>query len=1704
LNINLKLLISAIFLCFTWESYAQCVINVKGVPCVGNPIEFEAQAPGSTNHSWNFNNEGFNNTTNTPKFTFGTVGVKNISLTCKLANGQTCNSTVQVTIKDTPKVRMSLLSNPVQCYENNQFCIRDSSLSGDNNGCIKSIKYLFSDGELITKYGSKNNPVQLPAVICKSYLDPQGGTYTLTVEIEDCNGCIVKRTLPFTMKVQLLPSIFASSTLISDRCKGTAKVTFINQSQIKKQDVSKFYWDFGDGAIDSTSWDSVNHVYSSGTKLTAIYSPKLIIITGLGCKRVFNLDDVIIYNFKPRIIKNKDSICIYDNIDFEVQPAELKNYIKPDMVRWNFDPGVNYGYNITNMFSHLGPHIISVNLSHVCGPYVVLDTINVIGPQAKIEPDYIKANERYQRVAKDSVHVVDRSFYYHNDSNYLDDDSLYSKSAGKLKYVFRYNPQTGRTEPFKPYNYDRDKDNVMRIWDFGDEFCLPCTTDRNKNQNVGMNCRYSTDSIEVHFYNNWDSVYNYQHKRKPLSVAYFDKINKVCGKTNIWYADSMYAVIDSVLYYGDNPLGISSKDSAAFKHIKHINKISSGLFGSGAYDYPYDLKVYVPAGNIIGLDQKNGSPLTYINGPQYYTVNSNYRITTGQDDTCYFLYAIRVFKDTLYKTDIRWYHKIINRVSTPGYTVGDSINPNLHRKIFYQYFPHCYKIRLTLRDTVHPFRCMSEATSNVAMMPPSAKNLAINDHFCYGYDFKVVEFALDETKPGCIASTVWFNPDYVNQPNNWLLLNDLYSGEIKRQMALLSKPPYSGYQNEGPNIGEFYWIYNDTALNKKNVQDINVALIIGNGVDPTECFDTFYYKNFASFPRLSSELVFAENNLKKNGICAGDKAFVTVPGYAPDANFLATNSAWYIINNKTSDTLERIDEQYFKVVDHPKYPGKKVNYTVITRSKINSARQLQPYKTDTIFTAIVHQYKAVALPGVGYNSLRQAIKSLGLDIQDFPDSVILDVIWNGVGTIGIPSTGSKGCVDTSGYGHELDWYYRITSSTILHYKDSSLLPIDSFQFGSNYKKVYAFKTPTNGSYTIFRSVESLFPTWCPKNSAIALAVGFDAQVEISDSIICRGRLIEVTPRFFYYDISEPMLYGLDSLDYWYIRQNQAGGADREGITIWDLSKEDDNLSNPNTIFGTFPYAKRGYGKPGFLIGNEPGAIYYKTPGIYTMRVMSTDSNYCPDTFTQKFYVTGPKAAFYTDIATPNCKTILELFDTSYMLDPCAASGLPPCDFINSWTIDWGDGTSINYVKELPKQIGHDYLQNGYYRITLWVESVLGCRDSVSRIVFIPGPDPRFVPTTNVFICVNDSVTFKNYTPNYSKSAQWLWNFGDGFYSPQYDTGNITHQYTRIGKFDVYLNQFDSIANSGKYCPAIYPDTSKGMKRITVTVLPYDTVKLFANPIIVCVGDTIAVKANLKTQASYVKYNWTFGNSNISTNDLTLKAVPKRKGKFLVTWMADTIGINDGVCPDFDSIVVFADSVMADFIISKKDAPEFCFTNRSKWAVKYRWGFFHDTDITRRKLEFKQDAEQFPPDSIICRNFIEHFGINWVCLEAINELGCMDTVCKKIDNDYEMAILPPNVFTPNADGFMGLDKEGLPGNEVFNIYTKNVVYYHLLIYDRWGVKVFESDNDKYDWNGRVMNTGYMCPDGTYYYILDYRYKGKDKNEPIINGVVRLIR
>jgi len=98
---------------------------------------------------------------------------------------------------------------------------------------------------------------------------------------------------------------------------------------------------------------------------------------------------------------------------------------------------------------------------------------------------------------------------------------------------------------------------------------------------------------------------------------------------------------------------------------------------------------------------------------------------------------------------------------------------------------------------------------------------------------------------------------------------------------------------------------------------------------------------------------------------------------------------------------------------------------------------------------------------------------------------------------------------------------------------------------------------------------------------------------------------------------------------------------------------------------------------------------------------------------------------------------------------------------------------------------------------------------------------------------------------------------------------------------------------------------------------------------------------------------------------------------------------------------------------------------------------------------------------------------------------------------------PNVFTPNADG----------DNDVFKLITENDVCFDNLsvtIYNRWGVKMFESTDLSFEWDGTTKNGG-KCKDGVYFIVLtgsyngDYLPDGSQEIIPIERGyTVELLR
>jgi len=1674
---------------------AQCNPSYKGVLCIDNPIEFLGNVTGGVQFYWNFNNEGSNNTNLNPIFKFSQAGLKTISFLCIKSNGDTCAGSVQLTIKNRPKINIRLLTDSVQCFEGNVFCFRDSSLSGENSSCIVSIKYLFSDGELISRTGTRFNPVQLPQTICKSINDPQGQSVTLLVEVEDCNGCITRYDYPHALKVDFLPVLFASYNVNAVSCGKEITALFKNASQVNLSDVQSFEWDFGDGNKSNSNWDTISHFYKIGDSLSQSFFPKFKVTTKQGCVNTFKMKKITMFNLKPRIYISKDSSCLGDSFSFKLLPDYMKIFVKSTDVSWRFGTTLIRDYGGSFIFGRLGPHQISMSISHVCGPFIFEDTFKVIGPLSVIEREYlIPQEERFQCVIKDSVHFFDQSKFYHNDSFILDDDSLFRKQAGNLGHSF-----TNR----QPTNYStfiRKNDFVDRLWDFGDEYCDACTTDIKANRNTWLNCRYTRTKDPVHWYTPWDSVYQYLYGFKSFEIPAFNKQNFQCEKRKIFASDSVAITSDTILYFGDNPLGIRAKDSAIFKGLRQY-KIPGGLYGKGSLDAPILMQLYVKSKDSIIINRKNGNVLLLIIGPQFYMLGKNEEVrVTSKTDTCWFIFGLKINVDTMAPQFLRPHQKVKKWIKNPFFNVGDSINPDFHRQLFYNKVPVCFLFRLTQKDWKHPLKCENETAAKLSLMPPSAKRLRISDQYCFGYGNKIVEFDFGETKPGCSQSFAKINFNYKKYPDSFFLINDLDKGDVYRNTFTNKSKPYTGYLNEGPFRGTIFKKYSDNVLDSIALQAIDIALIIGNGNSVEFCSDTIFYPNFVFFPRINT--LFDILGKKKNDInvvCAREPVCVYVPKEDSKSNKFIDANNWFFIDFHSRDTLQSVRENYYKLQKNRRFPNQLVNYVVVSRFDKTKKGSAQ-FKSDTIFTAIVHKHRLKLLNTVNNNLFIEKLQNLGFIYSELNNESILDFIWNNTGTIGLPSSGSKGCVDTLGFGRLLRFEIIQDSVTYLSFKDSSFAPLDI----STPHNTYCFNSPYNGNFLVLREMESGLPNYCPKYEEKYVIVGHKASVEFQDSIFCKGEPIEAKTEFRYYSTADSSFGLIDSIDYWTDRADSAGLKGFEGMTIWDYDKNDDDRNNPVTIFGQFPYATKGIGNPSKILGNEPNGIYYRSPGFYSLRVKSADSLGCIDTFKQNLYILGPQAGFYIDYVAPNCKTIVELFDTSKIIDPCVIKGLSPCDFIIYWRINWGDGSPEDeFTKNRPLQFGHDYKTNGTFRIWFYINTIMGCTDSVFMDISVPGPKPRFVTESTTTICVNDSVKFRNTSINPTTSAQWLWNFGDDLFQPQKDTGIIWHQYKKTGEFFVYLAQDDSIKNTGKFCTETYPDT---FNKIKVIVKPNDVINLSAMPKIICVGDSVKINATIQSFNNYQKYDWRFENDSFQTkNNKTISYQLTKTGAFKVYFKPNLFGLQILACPNMDSIEVFADTIIANFDIDTSNAPDYCFNNTSTNGVSYRWGFFHDDDIVSNKKVFLENESQNAPENRICENFRKNPGENWICLEAKNALGCKDTICKKIINRFEQLVLPPNVFTPGAkDGFVSKDKDGNEGNNVFNIYIKGEDYYDLTIYDRWGVKVFESKDKNIDWNGQVFNNGTDCPSGSYFYVLTYRFKSSETKESILNGTVTLIR
>ncbi|MFM2375655.1 MAG: hypothetical protein RLZZ165_752 [Bacteroidota bacterium] len=114
----------------------------------------------------------------------------------------------------------------------------------------------------------------------------------------------------------------------------------------------------------------------------------------------------------------------------------------------------------------------------------------------------------------------------------------------------------------------------------------------------------------------------------------------------------------------------------------------------------------------------------------------------------------------------------------------------------------------------------------------------------------------------------------------------------------------------------------------------------------------------------------------------------------------------------------------------------------------------------------------------------------------------------------------------------------------------------------------------------------------------------------------------------------------------------------------------------------------------------------------------------------------------------------------------------------------------------------------------------------------------------------------------------------------------------------------------------------------------------------------------------------------------------------------------------------------------------------------------------------------------------------VILTATTTNGCRDTAVQKVIVGADFTIYIPNAFTPNGDGL----------NDYWHVNWIGVETFHVMLFDRWGMMIFESSDPDFQWDAILH--GKACQEGIYTYVIQASGYLREKMKRA--GTVTLIR
>ncbi|MGY6562239.1 MAG: DUF7948 domain-containing protein [Luteibaculaceae bacterium] len=324
-----------------------------------------------------------------------------------------------------------------------------------------------------------------------------------------------------------------------------------------------------------------------------------------------------------------------------------------------------------------------------------------------------------------------------------------------------------------------------------------------------------------------------------------------------------------------------------------------------------------------------------------------------------------------------------------------------------------------------------------------------------------------------------------------------------------------------------------------------------------------------------------------------------------------------------------------------------------------------------------------------------------------------------------------------------------------------------------------------------------------------------------------------------------------------------------------------------------------------------------------------------------------------------------------------------------------------------------------------------------------------IPSFSIFdgipLCVGQDIPFEN---NSIGGNVFLWEFGDGNFSTEFEP---IHIYQAPGEYLITLIVLDSLGCSP-------PDTSFA----TLSILPPQNPNLPRN-FMVCIGDELQI--NLPNNFDFEF----FPEGSIFQDNGQASFIPIQG----VDYFFESTDENGCIFSDFFEFDFREPSpppLPNELIFNVFENPIIDLSQTDFLSLFWRpENLFSCSECFTTRLLFESEE--------------------LVELIYTNIFGCTDTLRFLVRFDSDPFI--PNAFTPNGDGI----------NDLFRPILADYNKFHLIIFDRWGNKVFETRNPGVVWDGTGVN-GNPSPAGMYNYILNF--VNIRNEERVISGSVTLIR